>query len=81
MVRVEGQREADLDDVDADELRVAGLAGICREANDPIVAAAPVEREDGAPEGAGMWFGHLVGLPRGDGVGWGSGHDTTGTRA
>ena len=56
-----------------------GSAELGREADDAIVAAAPGEREDGAPEGAGVWLGHLGwAASRWEVVGLGSGRRPSG---
>ena len=54
-VGIERQRPVDLDDVDGDQLAlgVAGLIG--DQANDPGVARAAVERNDGSPERRRGW--------------------------
>src|SRR6185503_6279060 len=59
-VRVERHRPADLDDMDAHELAVGRSAEVRREADDAIVATAAGKREDRAPEGAWLGFGHLA---------------------
>ena len=56
---IERHGPADFHDVDADELAVGRSAELCRKVDDAVVTGTACQREDRAPVGAGMGFGHL----------------------